>query len=212
MSSPYDLIETHVIRGNSFALTGKSIVEFGFGDLAPIIELHNNAPFRKYRGYEIMPATDVCFTPCSGIGPVVVNPSTVYDKYVGYSNHTKKVNILPEADFSSIFQLKFEHSIENFLDELVNGQKFDVAIFSNVFHKIRDRSIPHRMLDWFNCNSNPGAFLLVKVMTTEQYAHQGIDWIYSERELQELFEHFPGQALAKQCDEHFTSYLIQRQS
>ncbi len=210
MFMPYQLIKDHITRQDPTALEGKSIIEFGFGDIAPIYELYRESSFLHYYGYDKNNAERIPCTSSLTNDLVFSGPKEPYNIYTQFSQNTENSNILSPSDFYDIFKIKTEHSIQEFLGNPTMGMKFDIAIFSNVFHKIQDRVIPHDILDWYYSNSNPKASLLIKIMISDTFANEEIDWIYSQDEIDDLLRHFPGRIIAEIRNPDFISLLIEK--
>ncbi len=200
MSNPYTLIEQFITNEKPYVLKDMCILEFGFGDFGQLLDLYRLAPFRKYYGYEKFSEEELSITVKDGngrAGAVVSNPCSIYDKYVGYCEIEEIENRLSEIEFGSTFSLSFEETIEGFLKSPRTNNLYDIGVFSKVFNKISDKSIPIKMVDWYFKNSNKQAFLLITVMTSKTYMVEGIDWIYSDEDLNELLEHFPGEIIGE---------------
>ncbi|HNA33258.1 MAG: hypothetical protein U0V45_09265 [Flavobacteriales bacterium] len=146
-----------------------------------------------------------------GEAAVTCGTDTGYMKYTAYAKYFWPLNIMTEEEFDRTFSINLGSTIEDFLQNPVSENLFDVAIFSNVFHKIQDKEIPKKMLQWFTSYSTPKALLLIKVMTSNRYAREN-DWIYRELDLDELIACFPGRILSEDRDEDFASFLIQKRS
>lgn len=196
MSDPYTLIDRQIVKGDNSALRGKAIFEFGFGDFGQTLDLFQQAPFMKYDGYEQYPESALIIMIKDGdsrSSGAVSNPCSLYDRYAGYSDRSEIQTPLTENEFYETFSLTFETSIEDFVGNPKEHRLYDIGVFSKVFHKLRDRNISQKMVNWFWHNSNPNAFLLVTVMTSNKYAIQGRDWVYKEDEINDLLDCFPGE-------------------
>lgn len=175
-----------------------SILEFGFGDLGQFLDLYRTASVEKYVGYEKHPEDELTILVYDGTcrsGAIVSNPCSIYERYLGYCEKSGIDKYLTEQEFSSTFSLTFDKTIEDFLKNPVADRIYDIGIFSKIFHKIPNKAIPKDMIDWYFKNSSEQAFLLVTVMTSETYAIEGVDWIYSDDDLKELLECFPGEII-----------------
>jgi len=180
---PYCLIENHFTEHKSKFRDFK-LFEAGFGDLGFTLDFFYKIPFSKYCGIEKFKKHELKISALDENGRGLHSNSNddEYERYVNYFSDSIQTSKLTRGQFTDIFHIEYETLVENYIwKNKENAENYNLGIFSNIFHKIPNKSVPINILTWFQENSKDDAFLYFKVMKTEKYAYKNIDFIYSNR-------------------------------
>ncbi|MCR6639453.1 MAG: hypothetical protein NVV82_10865 [Sporocytophaga sp.] len=194
-----------------------NLFEAGFDDFGCVLDLYNSLPFLRYHGIEKYAKSRLKLEHDNGEGgrsSGFYSPAdSIYTRYLNYCEQVQMLNTLTETEFNSIFNLEFEKNIETYISNSINRTtEYGIGIFSNLFHKFPDKQIPQKIVSWFFSNSTPDSYLLFKVMTSDDYAISGIDFIYKQADINKLLEHFPGKIIYQSNINSFDTYLVQKNS
>lgn len=213
ITDPYKLIEKHFKEDKSIFKNFK-IFEAGFGDLGYIMDFYYKIPFSKYLGIEIFEKHELRISNLKKDGTRGSSSNgkdDEYERYVNYFNESEQKIKLTREQFMEIFFIEYETMIESHIVENDRSiEKYDLGIFSNIFHKFSDKTIPINILKWFRENSTENSFLYFKVMKTKS-PYENIDFIYTKKDIEELVVSFKGEIITQdESDENFNSYLLSK--
>ncbi len=160
-TNPYKLLAQYKHQASQDYFKYKYIFEAGFKDLKDAIDFYLECNFKKFQGVDIEPESQTMsdneFVPCQNH----------FDTYIEQCK-IKVINTpMSQDEFNVVFNRNNKTKIEDFIE--VNPkvkEKFDVGVFTKLFHLLDDKEIPMQIVKWFNKNSNENALMLFSVRTS----------------------------------------------
>lgn len=207
--NPYNLLTQLNHEANPDYYRHKYIFEAGFGSLKNVIEFYLKYNFNKFQGVEIEPNSN------KNIDNEIDPPENYYENYTDLCNDNC-INIRMEKnEFNVVFNLNNNISIQDFIESNpIVLEKFDIGVFTNLFHLLPDKVIPKQIVKWFYNNSTEKALMLFNVRTNNINTHTGKEinkiLTHNSYEISELFELFNGAQVDSINLNSFELFLIEK--
>ncbi len=207
--NPYNLLTQLNHDANPDYYSHKYIFEAGFNDLKNAIEFYLKYNFKKFQGVDIEPDVDTI------IDNRIVPHENYYENYTDLCNGNCINTPMEKNEFNVIFNLNNNTNIQDFIESNPNVlEKFDIGVFTKLFHLLPDKEIPKQIIKWFYKNSTEKALMLFNVRTNNinHCTSEEVDNIltHDSNEISELIELFNGVQVERINVNSFELFLIEK--
>jgi len=221
MTLPYKLLTNYLLQERSNYFHDKTIFEAGFRDIGYILQLYKNFRFFQYTGVDIIRENELMISynhdkPIPDT-TIQIGGDTAFKRYQSYCNDSNNISPFNQEQFEKIFKLNFETTIENYIqNNPIISPKINVAIFNKLFHRLENKEIPKKILNWLKINSSNNSLLLFSVNLENQEIYENKDesinigdYIYTENDVLSLINSVNGVTIFKEFqDKYFLSCLV----
>ncbi|MBK7811307.1 MAG: hypothetical protein IPI50_08720 [Saprospiraceae bacterium] len=207
--NPYNLLTQLNHDATPDYYRNKYIFEAGFNNLENAIEFYLKCNFKKFQGVDIEPE---CATI---IDNELVTRQSYYETYTELCNSNCISTPMEKNEFSVVFNLNNNTNIQDFIESNPNvEEKFDIGVFTRLFHLLSDKEIPKQIGEWSYNNSTEKALMLFNVRTNNinPYTGQVVYNIltHNSYEISELIELFNGVQVVRNKVDSFELILIEK--
>ncbi|MBK6701430.1 MAG: hypothetical protein IPG55_16400 [Saprospiraceae bacterium] len=207
--NPYNLLTQLNHDANPDYYRHKYIFEAGFNDLENAIKFYLKYNFKKFQGVDIEPE---CATI---INKELVPVQSYYETYTELCSSNCINTPMEKNEFNVVFNLNNNTNIQDFIESNPNViEKFDIGVFTRLFHLLNDKEIPKQIVKWFYNNSTEKALMLFNVSTNNINPYTGEEvyniLTHNSYEISELIELFNGVQVVRSNEDSFELILIEK--
>ncbi|MBK9632003.1 MAG: hypothetical protein IPO62_13220 [Saprospiraceae bacterium] len=164
---------------------------------------------KKFQGVDIEPDVDTI------IDNRIVPHENYYENYTDLCNGNCINTPMEKNEFNVVFNLNNNTNIQDFIESNPNVlEKFDIGVFTKLFHLLPDKEIPKQIIKWFYKNSTEKALMLFNVSTNNINPYTGEEvyniLTHNSYEISELIELFNGVQFVRSNEDSFELILIEK--
>ncbi len=198
--NPYNLLTQLNHDANPDYYRHKYIFEAGFNNLENAFEFYVKYKCKKFQGVDIEPECAL---------------ESYYETYIELCNSNCINTPMEKNEFNVVFNLNNNTNIQDYIESNPNViEKFDIGVFTKIFHLLNDKEIPKQIVKWFYNNSTEKALMLFNVRTNNinHYTGEVVNNIltHNSYEISELIELFNGVQVVRSNEDSFELILIEK--